>query len=189
MTETKAVMIDIETLGVRNTSIITSIGAVIFDPKSNFINTTYSFFDWIDPLSCEQFGLTMDVGTVTFWFDLIAGNKKTVPVAGASSHITAVFAEFLSWWNVNGLTPKTPVWCHGPSFDIVILENAFRVTRTPLPWSYNSPRDTRTIFDLADFDFKNEPREGTFHNALDDAIHQVKCVQKSWEKLMTEHAN
>jgi hypothetical protein len=181
---TKAVMIDIETLGTRPTSIITSIGAVIFDPKSDFIKTDNTFFDWIDIRSCERFGLTIDTETIKFWFDLISKNKKTIPTEEASSHLPIVLVEFSNWWTVNNLTSKTPVWCHGPSFDTVILENAFSVTRTPLPWSYNSPRDTRTIFDLADFDFKNAPREGTFHNALDDAIHQAKCVQKAWLKIL-----
>jgi hypothetical protein len=51
------------------------------------------------------------------------------------------------------------------------------------PWHYRAPRDTRTLFDLAELDARDLPFVGVKHNALDDAIHQAKCVQAAHQRL------
>lgn len=48
-----------------------------------------------------------------------------------------------------------------------------------VPWSYNDALDTRTAYVIGNLNAFSVKREGTYHNALDDAKHQVRCVAKA----------
>lgn len=182
---TCAVMIDIETLGIRPTSIIASIGAVVFDIDEDITkapNFLRSFYKKIDIVDCQANGLTIDADTVKFWITQDFAVKADL--LNTKERLRNVLLDLSVWWTVDcQLSKSTSLWCHGPSFDAVILENAFRVCELEVPWAYNSPRDTRTIFELAGVDIKKEVRGGIFHNALEDCIFQVQMVQKAWKRL------
>ncbi len=80
----------------------------------------------------------------------------------------------------------TCVWSHGEAFDIPIYEYAAHAVGFKAPWHYRAGRDTRTLFDLTGFSTKDVPFIGVEHNALDDAVHQARCVQLAMRKL-NEH--
>ena len=56
------VMIDLETLGIQPGSVIRSIGAVVFDPVTNTLGST--FYQNICADSCKKAGLTTDPDTI-----------------------------------------------------------------------------------------------------------------------------
>jgi hypothetical protein len=184
-TLTKAVMIDLETLGTTPTSSILSIGAVVFTVAGNIddVSTDFiKFYSTVDIASCQEYGLTIDAHTVRWWIQQSDEAKKELISSGGSlPHVINLFSD---WWDKSGFTKDTPLWCHGPSFDAVVLENAFKAIGYTIPWSYNAPRDTRTIYDLAELDVKTQVRSGVFHNALDDCIFQVRMVQKAWRMIV-----
>ena len=67
--------------------------------------------------------------------------------------------------------------CIRDSFDIVILENAYRAVDAKVPWRYNAVRDSRTVLDVAQIvasprDEELEPA----HVALGDARYEARCV-------------
>ncbi len=182
----KAFMIDIETLDTASTAVILSIGAVIFDPKGGYISPQ-KFYAVVD-LESQLNKRTISASALKFWMTKELDEERQNIFSSINSTLGKVLNSLDRWmynFRLANDLKDTPVWSHGPSFDIAILEDAYKSVRFPIPWAYNAPRDTRTIFELAEFDFKNYPREGKFHNALDDALHQARCVQLAWNKIKT----
>jgi len=73
------------------------------------------------------------------------------------------------------------IWCQGPAFDIVILENIYRQMSWPTPWQFWQIRDSRTLFGV-----HGDPREKNkagLHNALEDCISQAQGVQEIYHRL------
>lgn len=166
----KDVMIDIETLGTRHNAMIIQIGAVYFDRYTGEIGRGFSVN--VDP-GPERF--SMDYATIKWWFEqsdkarnMVMENPVTLEVAldGLSQFLWA-----------SDLT----VWSHA-TFDMPILNNAFETLGKKNPIAFRNMRDIRTLMDLADHKSTVE-REGTHHNALDDAKFQSKYVAEAMYKL------
>jgi len=77
------------------------------------------------------------------------------------------------------------VWGNGATFDISILEAAYRQRGIPIPWAFWNIRDVRTIAALAWPHVKKDHTEfvGVPHRALDDAKHQARYVSAMWQHL------
>ena len=45
---------------------------------------------------------------------------------------------------------------------------------------------SQALYHAAGLDPKSVPRDGTHHNALDDALHQVRCVQRAHEMIQAK---
>ena len=68
------------------------------------------------------------------------------------------------------------IWCQGPAFDIVILEDLYRQMERPTPWQFWQIRDSRTLFGVHG-DPRKKDRHGA-HNALIDCYYQARAVQQ-----------
>jgi len=166
---TRAVSIDIETMGKSPTSAITSIGAVMFDPQGDWIGNDFHVHISIE--SCLFNGLTMDADTVLWWLAqsdeargaLVAGQVSAVPLVRALVGL----AEYIQ--------ADAKVWANGASFDFAILANAYSRLQEPTPWRFFDERCLRTLKGINP-ELRIE-REGVHHNALDDARHQARLIQ------------
>lgn len=171
-------MIDIETLGTAPGSVILSIGAVAFDAETGEFGE--EFYAAIDPQSAVASGLTIDVSTVLWWMEQSEEARKA-----------AFSGERLLGWALGEFgdyvrrVEASRVWAKPPSFDLVLLESAFRACRTPIPWHYKTPRDCRTLFDLTG---AVQPDVGTAHNALDDAKSQALGVIDAYRIMASRQA-
>lgn len=164
-----AIMVDIETWSTRSNAAILAIGAVKFDAEFNIQDR---FYCNVDPISCRNFGLHFDPDTIEFWrknpeaFNQTKENRISIQEA---------ISQFNEWI---GPAKKTEVWANGAAFDFPILEWSFVQSNTPIPWEFWNVRDARTIYKLAGLDTKTfADREGTFHNAVDDCITQVRMLK------------
>ncbi|MCB2107006.1 MAG: 3'-5' exoribonuclease [Rhodobacteraceae bacterium] len=170
-------MMDLETMGTRPGSVILSIGAVTFDPKTGDIGSA-PFYATITSASCIDAGLTVDPATRKWW------KRQSIEARAAVTRDTRPLREvaqaFREWFRASG---ATFVWGQGASFDPPLWEVASRAVGIEPPWRFWNIRDTRTVYHLCDFDDKALPREGTYHNALDDARHQVLCVAAALAQL------
>jgi hypothetical protein len=188
MAQTKLsnVMIDLETMGTKPYSAIISIGAVFFDPLTG--ETGDTFYEDISLDTCTKCGLVMDAGAVQWWIKqnkeaqkVFHGFKRTLPEA------LHLFNEFLT---KSGVTRKTiKPWGNGSSFDITLLECAYEVTGIQKEWDYWNVRDVRTVVAMGEgYSDANKtmPRDGTYHNALDDSMHQVKYVCEILKKSLRD---
>jgi len=156
------VMVDLETLGNGSNAVIISIGAVAFDPASGQIQS--EFYTNVEPQSCVDAGLKMDVSTVMWWMKQsdearAAFTKPAVPIE--------IALDIFKAWYPQG----AGMWGNGATFDNVILDNAYKACNITRPWHYTKDRCYRTLKALRP-DIKQD-RVGTHHNALDDAKFQA----------------
>lgn len=170
----KDVMIDIETLGTTPNSVILSIAAVQFDRDTG--ETGSEFLRTIDPDPKRQ-GRKRCQETYNWWQQQSEAAMQAAFSGTASLHQS--LNDLYLWFNDLYLWfgPNQIAWSQGTDFDFGILDHAFRQYGfADSPWKYNNKRDTRTVYDICDFDPKSIEREGDKHNALDDCKHQIRCV-------------
>lgn len=161
------VMVDLETLGSGSNAVIISIGAVEFDPDTETLGR--EFYVLVDPQSCVDAGLKVDVGTVVWWMKQSdqarsAFNRKGYTLAEALQHFT-------DWYPAGA-----PLWGNGATFDNVIMTNAYKAVGRDQPWKFWDDRCYRTLKNL--LPHVTLERSGTHHNALDDAKTQAVHANK-----------
>lgn len=164
------IMIDIETLGKKHGCIILSIGAVVFDPRGTGHGD--KFYANIRSDTCEQVGLVAEPDTVAWWSTQPQEAKEALKENQIP--LQSALYQFVTWWNANA---GVNAWCQGLNFDIPILQGAFEACGMIVPWDYWAVRDTRTAYDLCGFDPYSIKRQGVYHKADDDCLHQIRCVQ------------
>jgi len=160
-------MVDIETLGTGQNSVITQIGACYFDRETAEVKET--FLVNVQIQDCLDKGLKVDSGALKFWFGEIFKRgtptflKEPLPLASALGQLKQ-FAE---------LHTEAPVWSHS-CFDMGRLDDAYHILGQKLGISYRRIRDIRTLVDLSDIKWTSVPKEEKTHDALDDCKRQVR---------------
>ena len=156
---TDRVMLDLETIGNTPGSAIVAIGAVRF--SGDIVNA--EFYKRVSLKSCIDLGMTTDAGTVLWWLQQSDAARQEIVKADTTINVALMsFFEFA--------TGTEEVWGNGADFDNVLLEEAYRLAFMPQPWKWSRNRCYRTLKSL--YPHVTVPREGTHHNALDDAKHQ-----------------
>lgn len=160
------VMTDLETIGTRAGCTILSIGAVCF----SHTGLGAEFYTVISRQSCKLSGLYEDRGTLAWWSRQseqareVLTDDKAIPLTDALEG----FSQFV----FANTTPGRRMWGNGADFDLPILGHVYSITGKRQPWRYVESRCFRTL--KAVFQHIPPPvREGTHHNALDDARHQA----------------
>lgn len=166
-------MIDIEALGTRPGAAILSIGAVMFGPGG----LGETFYAPVLLASCGAVGLTMDPATVTWWMRQ-SGEASAAAFRDDAARLPQVLLTFSDWFKAQCATHP---WCHGATFDVPLLDAAYRACGLTAPWEFWNVRDTRTLYDLAGV--KVDRATGTHHNALDDAINQAATAVQAMRIL------
>lgn len=155
------VMVDLETLGNGSRAVIVAIGAVQFSGAGS----DTEFYTTVDPQSCVDVGMVMDVSTVMWWMSQSDAARKAITQKGVP--LADALFSLANWLPLNSL-----VWGNGATFDNAILSNAYSLVGMNKPWKYSSDRCYRTLKSL----FSDIPVPmpiGTAHNALDDARYQA----------------
>jgi len=164
----KHVMIDLETLGTTADAVIMSIGAVKFDLESNAIDDA-GFYASISIESNQSYGRVIDEGTLLWWLNQSAEARQVFTEPKQS--LDAGLAALSDWLGHN----KRYVWSNGASFDIPMLEHAYRKLGWEAPWEFWNSRCVRTYKSLPCADRVAKPAND--HNALRDAVNQARYVQ------------
>lgn len=165
----KDVMVDIETMGTRSTSLILQIGACYFDRETGEIGDT--FIQNIDYDSLTQDLFTVDKSTIDWWLLQSEEARKSV-----SNEFTTTIDVTLDLFKMFLERGAKYIWSHA-TFDVPIILNAFNEMDIEFPIHYTKMRDIRTLMDISGHKSSVE-REGTHHDALDDCKFQVAyCVE------------
>lgn len=160
----KNVMVDLETLGNGSNSVILSIGAVLFDDTG--IGNEFDIN--VDPQSCVDAGLKIDVSTVMWWMKQSDAARKALNKDDTAT-LQVALGEFTMFMRRTG---AVYVWGNGATFDNVILSNAYKAVDMDVPWKFYNDRCYRTLKNL--YPNVEQPADiGTAHNALDDARWQA----------------
>lgn len=163
-------MIDIETLGVAPAATILTIAAQSFDPfgQGHFDRHFYS------RITLEsQENRTIDDGTIAWW--------TTQPEAQAEAFAEEDRMPLDQALDLLGklIWQSSFLWSQGPTFDMTILEHAYKSYRKPLPWQYYKIRDARTVYSL----YPGLSRPATSHHALEDCRRQLDMLQATLKHL------
>jgi exodeoxyribonuclease VIII len=172
----KNLMIDLETMGNGSVAAFTSISAVAFNPFTGDHN--YKFECHVDLQSAFDHGLTPDASTVIWWLKQGENARRMLTDGQAqSTHIMQALSDFAHF-----IQTKTAgvddicVWGNGATFDISILENAYKKGSLEVPWKSWNVRDVRTISALIPSVKKNTTFKGIKHHGISNCLHQVEYV-------------
>ena len=189
-------MLDLETFGKGNDSVIISIGAVHFCRNEGILDR---FYINVDPADCQKHGLKIDSSTVLWWMSQSEDSRRAVTEPkisvgtnlsgdGASTRrfsLEEALAEFNDWLHTLAFTTEeyerilegedipmdVAVWGCGSDFDNVLIENAHKALGQEIAWNFRNNRCYRTIKSL--WPNVKIKRKGEHHNALDDAESQA----------------
>ena len=156
------VMIDIETLGLKEDCVVLSVGAVRFSALNGVGDGVHLKLDVADQVNK---GRTIDYGTVEWWSK--QGDQARAVLSSDSSDLNPANAMMLL---VTWMDEAVGVWGNGSDFDNRILTNLCEDFGVE-PWKFWKNRCFRTLRALHS-DVVHE-FEGTAHNALDDARNQA----------------
>ena len=168
--------IDLETLSTKPDAVVLTIGAVKFDPFTN--DPPYSDFYYRFNVDAQtKIGRHVEEGTLEWW-----SRQSTEIVEEALSDENRHDPKHILKELNKYLVGVDKIWCQGPCFDIVILENLYRQLGLHWNWAFYNIRDSRTLFSLMPRDPRKDI-EFSAHNALEDCRVQSICVQKTLKHL------
>lgn len=171
------IMLDIETMDSASTAAIVSIGAVQFDMET--AETGKQFYANIDLQSCIDAGLTVSASTIMWWMSKDKEAQNSL-IDNPISLFTALnsFNEWL--YEING--ENCEIWANSPSFDCVILKNAFNAIKVQPEWRYYNERCVRT---LTAFNpgIRKQIINDLPHDALNDCLYQIKYCSAIWNTI------
>lgn len=174
-------MVDLETWGLKPGCAVRSLGAVFFDPLTGQLGD--EFYATVTDKSCTKLKLRKDPSTVEWWAkpENALANKQLSEGQKPIEEVIELFEKF--WRKGRGMW----FWSQGANYDDPILSHVFAALGKKQCWDFYRAQDTRTVYRLAErftqwssFSIK---RAGTYHNALDDAKHQVVCVSSAHKRL------
>ena len=171
------VLVDLETMGNSSYAAIVAIGAVKFDPYSSELNPDEEFYTLVDLESSMRIGLQPDASTIKWWLAQNDTARAELTKTEGPADIYDALSDFTQWYK-----KAERFWCHGATFDAVILGNAYQLlSAVKAPWNHRDVRDTRTLFEVAGM--AKTKQGGVEHHALDDARRHALDIQAAYRKL------
>ena len=168
-------MVDMETLGQIPLAAVFSIGGVFFHPSKRQLYS--EFYMLINPQSCIDLGMISQQDTLDWWEKQSPEARKELDRSFSEGQdIKFAIGEYFKYLkdgsrNFGGVN-EIRMMSNGADFDLPILTVAAHLTGQTLPWKFWNNRCFRTLKNMKKVP---EPkRDGVFHNALDDAIHQAR---------------
>ncbi|MDC7831636.1 3'-5' exonuclease [Pseudomonas benzopyrenica] len=177
------IVIDLETLGQGNNAPILSIGAVAVTGAGTAAAAIASeFYSRVDLESAIARGAVPDSETIEWWWQQSPEARAEIDGSRDRDDIRAALVLFSNWLlqqsepqpDQNGCLADVErrIWGNSPSFDCVILGNAYRIGGNLVPWHHREERDLRTLLDLYPA-AKTRYFNGIRHHALHDARHEA----------------
>jgi hypothetical protein len=174
-------MIDIETLGTTPDALILTVAAQSFDPVGDgYYNQSYYARVDFD----SQIDRKIEDGTLKWWATQNSMAREEAFSEDDRKPLEQVLDELgkLIW-------QSSAIWANGPTFDMTILEHAYKSYKKPLPWQYYRVRDARTVYMLkpdsavlSNARVTNINRPAS-HHALDDCCRQIDLLQQTLRQL------
>lgn len=165
------IMIDIEGLGTAPDTTILTIAAQEFDP---LVPDCFGGDYYVRVTLESQEGRSIEQGTIEWWAtqpaaarDEAFNEEGRVPLDQALDELGKLI------WH------SKRIWAQGPTYDMNILEHAYKSYNKPIPWQYYAVRDSRTVFSL----YKDLPKPRTSHHALEDCRQQILLLWDTLEYL------
>jgi hypothetical protein len=155
--------------------VILTLGAVRFDPFTNFIDLDHGLYCRVNVDEQMAMGRHVMDTTLDWW-----AKQDPEVMAEALGDENRVSVDEMTRSLNKSVVGIENIWCQGPVFDICILENLYRQINKPAPWNYWQIRDSRTLFGV-----HGDPREKgrkAAHNALMDCYYQAEGIQQIYKR-------
>ena len=163
-------MIDLETLDVTPRASVLTVGGVKFDPNND--SEPHSEFYYKLDLDSQDRSVNDD--TIAWWATQdTAVQEEAFSEEGRISLKQALEEMYPIIWNSNF------IWANGPTFDMNIIEHAYKSYDMQLPWKFYKVRDARTVYSL----WPGLPKQPVSHHALDDCRQQIIKLQQTFRHL------
>ena len=164
-------MIDLEGLGTGPDTTILTIAAQAFDP----FGTGYYNQQYYARITLEsQPNRSIQQDTIGWWATQpAAARDEAFMEEGRIDLDQALDSLGKLIWHANR------IWAQGPTYDMNILEDAYKSYNKPLPWQFYKVRDSRTVFSL----YPGLPKPPTTHHALEDCRRQIDMLQLTLRHL------
>ena len=176
-------MVDIESMSTSHDAAILTIGVLYFDPQGHNteeeLRAQSKLFGPISLEDNEKQGRHFSGGTIHWWLTQSREAQMRL-VEGSPGGLINTLVNFNKW--MNELKPKPSfIWANSPSFDLIILKDAFAKANILWPFGFWAERDVRTIKEAAYPHTHAESfpnfETGVAHDAVDDCIKQAMQVQ------------
>ena len=158
-------MIDLEGLGTGPDTTILTIAAQAFDPF-DIHSFDQQYYARVTLESQEN--RSIQQGTIDWWAtqpaaarDEAFNEEGRIPLDQALDELGKLI------WH------SKRIWAQGPTYDMNILEHAYKSYGKPIPWQFYAVRDSRTVFSL----WPGLPKPPTSHHALEDCRRQIGLLQ------------
>lgn len=181
---TNNVMVDIESLGRRPSGLVISIGAIFFSTKPEDVRAGRIFTGKpehefhavlsLDAMESET-RLVKEAATLQWWKEQGDAWERIERLMRASTHDLQSLMTAFSGWLKPFCTAGCNVIGNSPSFDLVMIENACKVTGVPYPVGHRDEADYRMLTDII-YGPSKKPRPAVTdaHDALFDAKFQAQ---------------
>ena len=195
------VVLDIETLGSVNNSVVLSVGMVAVDSKHDYTFKELienGYYAKLDVQSQVDSGRKIHRDTVDWWSTQGHEAKHVLKPLDTDMHWTKLREDMIQWLTKEGVDiHKVRCYSRGSHFDFGILHDLFRITGNAttdeLPWRFWNIHDSKTVvltlLDKDSWELGVEPEGFIHHNALHDAAREylnmetaVYIFQNSLEK-------
>ncbi len=164
-------MIDIEGLGTGPDAAILTIAAQSFDPFGTGFYKDRCYYARITLESQEHRNVQQD--TIDWWATQPEAQAEAFMEEGRISLDQALDSLYKLAWQ------HDLIWAQGPTYDINILEHAYKSYGKAQPWQFYRVRDSRTLLSL----WPDRPKPPVSHHALEDCRRQIELVQQCLKTL------
>jgi exodeoxyribonuclease VIII len=158
-------MIDMEGLATGPETCILTIAAQAFDPFGDGYYPDKFYYARVDLES--QPNRKIEQGTIEWWATQKEAQAEAFAEEGRIPLDQALDELGKLIWH------SKRIWAQGPTYDMTILEHAYKSYNKPIPWQYYSVRDSRTVFSL----WPGLEKPPTSHHALEDCRRQIGLLQ------------
>lgn len=177
------VMLDLETMGDSYAAPIASIGALLYDPKvadtaeSLTADESRLFYNIVDLKSQGPKEFSYSARTIYWWLSQSAqAREEIIPRESKTVYsIKEALHNFKDWYAKHSAGQPLDVFSYGATFDHVILQHAYNVTRIGNPIPYKHQLCMRTVAKLDKIPCPST--NGVPHKAIDDCIRQTLWMQ------------
>lgn len=176
------VMVDVETLALKEDAAIVWLGAVVFTHDGeDALKNGFAFADHFTRLinidSNLRAGRRIDGKTLKWWHAIPQLWEKVVYTPDSQENeLRKVLNDFREW-----LPKPCYMWSNGANFDLRLLTHCYTHSlKQNVPWLYKHERDTRTLWAMAG---RDEPTRPITHHPTWDAWAQAVAVIRAWRKL------
>lgn len=177
----KHVMIDTETLGRTPGSVVRSVAAVEFDPKTG--ETGRQKVWKIDLADSIRYGFKVEASTLKWWM-MQSDEARRDFVESEETPLVDFFEEFMEFLADTDEERDFTLWCLQLDFDVAMLRsmyswynlNVHGCDEEVLPWNFRKVRDVRPYMDALDSAGLLPPKVADRHTPMADCLAQIDCV-------------